>query len=103
MGLPLPSLGEVVAQLVVYSLVDDYLSYWCHRLLHTKWCYQKIHHVHHELTAPTGFTSAYAHWAEVVIFSVPWYTGPAIVPCHITVFWLWLAIRVFEAVSTHSG
>jgi sterol desaturase/sphingolipid hydroxylase (fatty acid hydroxylase superfamily) len=41
--------------LVVYTLVEDYLTYWLHRFLHTKWGYEKIHHVHHEKTAPSGF------------------------------------------------
>jgi hypothetical protein len=36
-------------------LVEDYLTYWLHRFLHTKWGYEKIHHVHHEKTAPSGF------------------------------------------------
>ncbi|RLM61375.1 hypothetical protein C2845_PM14G05080 [Panicum miliaceum] len=33
MGLPLPSAGEAVVQLLVYTLVEDYLSYW----IHTDW------------------------------------------------------------------
>nr|TKW08402.1 hypothetical protein SEVIR_6G026100v2 [Setaria viridis] len=44
MGLPLPSAGEIAVQLLVYTLVEDYLSYWIHRLLHTDWGYKKIHH-----------------------------------------------------------
>uniref|UniRef100_A0ACD5XQZ4 Uncharacterized protein n=1 Tax=Avena sativa TaxID=4498 RepID=A0ACD5XQZ4_AVESA len=59
-GLPLPSVWETVAQLVVYSLVDDYLGYWIHRLLHTKWGYDNIHHVHHEYTAPIAFAAVRA-------------------------------------------
>uniref|UniRef100_K3YKY7 Uncharacterized protein n=1 Tax=Setaria italica TaxID=4555 RepID=K3YKY7_SETIT len=54
MGLPLPSAGEIAVQLLVYTLVEDYLSYWIHRLLHTDWGYKKIHH---EVTAPTGFAT----------------------------------------------
>ncbi|TVT98203.1 hypothetical protein EJB05_56522, partial [Eragrostis curvula] len=51
-GLPLPSLGETAAQLVVYFLVEDYVGYWIHRLLHTEWGYDKIHCVHHEFNFP---------------------------------------------------
>ncbi|KAL6839538.1 hypothetical protein ACP4OV_030808 [Aristida adscensionis] len=103
MGLPLPSAGEIMAQLVVYSLVEDYLFYWLHRLLHTRWGYTKIHHVHHEVTTPIGFTSSYSHWAEVIIFSIPTFVGPAIVPCHVTTHWLWLAVLLVEAIDAHSG
>uniref|UniRef100_A0ACD5WPE3 Uncharacterized protein n=1 Tax=Avena sativa TaxID=4498 RepID=A0ACD5WPE3_AVESA len=35
-GLPLPSAGETAAQLAVYLLIEDYLGYWMHRLLHTR-------------------------------------------------------------------
>ncbi|PNT76894.1 methylsterol monooxygenase 1-1 isoform X2 [Brachypodium distachyon] len=102
-GLPLPSVGEMAAQLVVYLLVEDYLGYWMHRLLHTKWGYDKIHHVHHEFTAPMGYAAPYAHWAEVLILGVPAFAGPAIVPCHMTTFWLWFVLRHIEAIDTHSG
>ncbi|KAL6868272.1 hypothetical protein ACP4OV_015117 [Aristida adscensionis] len=102
-GLPLPSVGEVAAQLVVYFLVEDYLGYWLHRLLHTEWGYRNIHHVHHEFVAPISFAAPYAHWAEILILGLPAFAGPAMVPCHITTFWLWFVIRHLEAIDTHSG
>ncbi|KAG2589049.1 hypothetical protein PVAP13_5NG389281 [Panicum virgatum] len=103
MGLPLPSVRETIAQLVVYSLMEDYLSYWIHRLLHTQWGYEKIHRVHHEFTAPTGFAMSYSHWAENLFLSIPALAGPVIVPCHITTQWLWFCIRLIEGINTHSG
>uniref|UniRef100_A0A8I6XKW3 aldehyde oxygenase (deformylating) n=1 Tax=Hordeum vulgare subsp. vulgare TaxID=112509 RepID=A0A8I6XKW3_HORVV len=102
-GLPLPSAGEVAAQMLVYLLVEDYLGYWIHRLLHTRWGYDHIHHVHHEFTAPFGYAAPYAHWAEVLILGVPAFTGPAIVPCHMTTLWLWFVLRHLEAIDIHSG
>uniref|UniRef100_A0A0E0CTT9 Uncharacterized protein n=2 Tax=Oryza meridionalis TaxID=40149 RepID=A0A0E0CTT9_9ORYZ len=56
-GLPLPSAGETAAQVAVYLLVEDYLGYWIHRLLHTPWAYHHIHRVHHEFTAPMGYAA----------------------------------------------
>ncbi|KAL6658559.1 hypothetical protein ACP70R_004145 [Stipagrostis hirtigluma subsp. patula] len=102
-GLPLPSVGEMVSQLTVYFLVEDYLGYWIHRLLHTEWGYTKIHHVHHEFAAPISFAAPYAHWAEVLILGFPAFAGPALVPCHMTTFWFWFVIRHIEAIETHSG
>ncbi|WOL00043.1 methylsterol monooxygenase 1-1 [Canna indica] len=102
-GLPLPSLWEVAAQLAVYFLVEDYGNYWIHRLMHCKWGYEKIHHVHHEFTAPIAFAAPYAHWAEVLVLGIPSFAGPAIAPGHMITFWLWIAIRQLEAIETHSG
>uniref|UniRef100_A0A0D9Z0Y8 aldehyde oxygenase (deformylating) n=1 Tax=Oryza glumipatula TaxID=40148 RepID=A0A0D9Z0Y8_9ORYZ len=102
-GLPLPSAGETAAQVAVYLLVEDYLGYWIHRLLHTPWAYHHIHRVHHEFTAPMGYAAPYAHWAEILILGFPAFAGPAIVPCHMTTFWLWFVLRHLEAIHIHSG
>ncbi|XP_047325027.1 methylsterol monooxygenase 1-1-like [Impatiens glandulifera] len=102
--LPLPSIGEVVGQLVVYFAIEDYTSYWVHRFLHcNKWVYEKIHRIHHEYNAPFVFVALYAHWAEILILGFPSLLGPAIAPGHIITFWLWIALRQLEAIETHSG
>ncbi|KAL2489968.1 Methylsterol monooxygenase 1-1 [Forsythia ovata] len=102
-SLPLPSLWEIIAQLGVYFIVEDYLNYWIHRFLHCKWGYEKIHKVHHEYTAPIGFAAPYAHWAEILILGIPSFLGPAFVPGHMITFWLWIGLRQIEAIETHSG
>lgn len=102
-GLPLPSGWEIIAQLVVYFVVEDYTNYWIHRFLHCKWGYEKIHRVHHEYTAPIGFAAPYAHWAEILILGIPSFLGPAMAPGHMITFWLWIALRQIEAIETHSG
>ncbi|KAH9777479.1 hypothetical protein WN943_013844 [Citrus x changshan-huyou] len=102
-GLPLPSGWEILAQLVVYFMVEDYTNYWIHRFLHCKWGYEKIHRVHHEYTAPIGFAAPYAHWAEILILGIPSFLGPAMAPGHMITFWLWIALRQIEAIDTHSG
>ncbi|XP_037438459.1 very-long-chain aldehyde decarbonylase GL1-10-like [Triticum dicoccoides] len=103
MGLPLPSAGQMAAQLLMYLLVEDYLSYWVHRLMHTKWCYDKIHHVHHEYTAPNGFVAPYMHWTEVLILTVPTVVGPVIAPCHLITFGIWFVMVAISAIETHCG
>eukprot|EP00252_Welwitschia_mirabilis_P000022 TRINITY_DN10016_c0_g1_i1.p1 TRINITY_DN10016_c0_g1~~TRINITY_DN10016_c0_g1_i1.p1 ORF type:complete len:301 (+),score=40.81 TRINITY_DN10016_c0_g1_i1:315-1217(+) len=102
-SLPLPSIWEIIAQLAVYFMIEDYGNYWIHRWLHGKWGYDKIHRVHHEYTAPIGFAAPYAHWAEVLILGIPSFMGPAIAPGHMITFWLWIALRQIEAIDTHSG
>ncbi|KAJ4765709.1 Methylsterol monooxygenase 1-2 [Rhynchospora pubera] len=102
-GLPLPSLGEMAAQLIVYFLIEDYSNYWIHRLLHCKWAYEKIHKVHHEFAAPIGFAAPYAHWTEILILGIPTFVGPAIAPGHMITFLLWIILRQAEAIDIHSG
>ncbi|KAK4848850.1 hypothetical protein QYF36_018055 [Acer negundo] len=102
-SLPLPSKWEMFWQILVYFIVEDYSNYWIHRWLHTKWGYEKIHHVHHEYTAPFGFAAPYAHWAEILILGLPSFLGPAFVPGHIITYWLWFILRQIESIETHSG
>lgn len=35
-------------QLFLYFIIEDFIFYWGHRLLHTKLLYKYIHSVHHE-------------------------------------------------------
>lgn len=99
----LPSLTEFFLQLLVYFIVDDYGVYWIHRWLHCKWCYENIHKVHHEFTAPIALVAVYAHWADILVMAIPSFIGPAMVPCHMITFWLWIIIRLLETTTTHSG
>ncbi|KAF3790251.1 Methylsterol monooxygenase 1-1 [Nymphaea thermarum] len=100
-GLPLPSLWEAGAELVVYLLVEDYGNYWIHRWMHHwPWAYDKIHRVHHEFTAPVGFSATYAHWAEVLVLGLPTIAGPVIVPCHVLTLCAWIALRQMEAIES---
>ncbi|TYG91317.1 hypothetical protein ES288_A12G252500v1 [Gossypium darwinii] len=102
-GLPLPSVWEILSQLTVYFMIEDYTNYWIHRSLHCKWGYENIHRVHHEYAAPIGFAAPYAHWLEILILGIPSFLGPAIAPGHMITFWLWIALRQIEAIETHSG
>ncbi|CAL4988285.1 unnamed protein product [Urochloa decumbens] len=102
-GLPLPSAGEVAAQLVVYMLMEDYLGYWFHRFLHSEWIYDNIHYVHHEFRAPMGFAAAHAHWFESLVLGFAAFISIFAVPCHMITCWLWFAIRGIAGVEIHCG
>ncbi|XVF73409.1 hypothetical protein PTKIN_Ptkin12aG0199400 [Pterospermum kingtungense] len=103
-SLPLPSVWEILSQLLVYFLIEDYGSYWLHRLvLHSKWGYENIHYLHHEYTASFGFTAIYTHWGELLIFGIPTMLGPALVPCHTVTLYLWTCLRLVQAVDAHNG
>ncbi len=35
-------------QILSYFILEDFIFYWGHRFLHTKWLYKHVHSVHHE-------------------------------------------------------
>lgn len=38
----------VLSQIIFYFILEDFVFYWGHRILHTKWLYKHVHSVHHE-------------------------------------------------------
>ncbi|KMT05173.1 hypothetical protein BVRB_7g173210 [Beta vulgaris subsp. vulgaris] len=102
-SLPLPSWKEVVPQIVFYFILEDFVFYWGHRILHTKWLYQHVHSVHHEYATPFGLTSEYAHPAEILFLGFATIVGPAITGPHLFTLWLWMVLRVLETVEAHCG
>ncbi|KAG6508013.1 hypothetical protein ZIOFF_033368 [Zingiber officinale] len=102
-GLPLPSFWEAALQLLVYFLVEDYLNYWLHRLLHTKWGYEKIHYIHHQYAAPIGLHALYAYWGDLLFPGIVAFAGPALVPCHVVILWLFGSLLVLASIECHTG
>eukprot|EP00899_Mesostigma_viride_P002595 jgi/Mesvir1/12336/Mv00522-RA.1 len=102
-ALPLPSWRLVALQLVFFFIVEDFVFYWGHRALHTKFLYRHIHSVHHEFSTPFGITAEYAHPVEILFLGVATVIGPAITGCHLSVLWLWMSVRLMETVDVHCG
>ncbi|CAM6100012.1 unnamed protein product [Calypogeia fissa] len=102
-SLPLPSWKVVSLQIFSYFILEDFIFYWGHRVLHTKWLYKHIHSVHHEYATPFGLTSEYAHPAEILFLGFATIFGPAITGPHLLTLWLWVSVRVLETVEAHCG
>src|SRR5688572_18172710 len=49
---PLPAAWVVAAQLLFFIYLDDFLYYWFHRGMHTRWLLKHVHGVHHRIYAP---------------------------------------------------
>ncbi|MCO5558489.1 hypothetical protein L7F22_012073 [Adiantum nelumboides] len=101
--LPLPSWKVVAFQIASYFILEDFIFYWGHRILHTKWLYKHIHSVHHEYATPFGLTSEYAHPAEILFLGFATFFGPGITGPHLFTLWLWMILRVVETVEAHCG
>ncbi|KAF5470505.1 hypothetical protein F2P56_011012 [Juglans regia] len=102
-SLPLPSWNVVLTQIIFYFILEDFVFYWGHRVLHTKWMYKYVHSVHHEYATPFGLTSEYAHPAEILFLGFATIIGPAITGPHLMTLWLWMVLRVLETVEAHCG
>lgn len=102
-SLPLPPWNVVLSQIVFYFIIEDFIFYWGHRILHTKWLYKHVHSVHHEYATPFGLTSEYAHPAEILFLGFATVIGPALTGPHLFTLWLWMVLRVIETVEAHCG
>ena len=49
-----------VFQFIVSIICSQFLFYWAHRMMHTKY-FKKYHNVHHEVIIPIGISALYAH------------------------------------------
>jgi 4-alpha-methyl-delta7-sterol-4alpha-methyl oxidase len=98
-----PSVWELAAQFVFFVYVDDFLYYWMHRAMHTRWLFKRVHGVHHRILTPWAITGHYMHPVEFVLtgalaLAVPWLIG-----AHVYTLWAWITFRQWEAAEGHCG
>ncbi|QRK10827.1 sterol desaturase family protein [Archangium violaceum] len=99
----LPPWYVIVGQIAFFIVLDDFLYYWMHRALHTRWLYKHIHSVHHRITTPFALTGNYMHAVEFMLTSTLVMMGPALVGAHVVTLWAWIVFRQLEAADGHSG
>jgi methylsterol monooxygenase len=105
---PFPSWGKIAFQCAVFLVMEDAWFYWSHRFLHYGVFYKYIHKQHHRYAAPFGFAAEYAHPIEVVAFGIgtfgmPFLWAAATGDLHMFTVYVWLHIRLFQAIDAHSG
>jgi len=100
----LPSFHRVLAELVVFLVVEEVVFYYSHWLLHHRRIYKHIHKKHHEWTASIALVAVYAHPVEHVVSNLlPVALGPLIVGAHPATMWLWFSIALLSTLNSHSG
>jgi methylsterol monooxygenase/4-alpha-methyl-delta7-sterol-4alpha-methyl oxidase len=100
---PLPVWYWIAAQIVFFTLLDDFLYYWMHRLLHVRWLLRHVHAVHHRIKNTCAMDGNYFHWLEFVLTGTLSLVGPLLIGAHVYVVWIWIVIRQFEAADGHCG
>jgi plant 4alpha-monomethylsterol monooxygenase len=100
---PLPKWWMIAGQLLFFIYLDDFLYYWFHRAMHTRWLLRHIHGVHHRIYAPRAIAGHYMHPVEYGLTSFIALIGPLLLGAHVFTIWLWVAFRQWEAAEGHCG
>ena len=89
--------------LFLYLFAHDTWFYWTHRLMHRPVWFRLAHAVHHDSKPPTAWTAMSFHPVEAVTGAI---VIPALVflmPIHIAMLGLVLAIMTLMGVTNHMG
>ncbi len=100
---PMPAWYVVIAQLLFFIFLDDFLYYWAHRALHKGWLLKHVHSVHHRIRQTTAINGNYFHFLEFLTITSLALVGPCLIGAHLYVVWIWIVIRQFEAADGHCG
>jgi len=61
------TLFSLLMNVLTYMFWFDTWFYWTHRLLHMRWWWRHVHHVHHQFIEPTAFAQDAVHPFESVL------------------------------------
>jgi methylsterol monooxygenase len=105
---PFPSWQIAARQIAIFFVLEDTWHYFAHMALHYGPLYRHIHKMHHKYSAPFGLAAEYAHPAEIIILGLGTIGGPILYTMfmsdlHIAVVYLWITLRLFQAIDAHSG
>ncbi|HWP64664.1 MAG TPA: sterol desaturase family protein [Candidatus Limnocylindria bacterium] len=99
----LPPWWVIAGQVLFFVYLDDFLYYWFHRAMHTRWLYKHVHAWHHRIVTPWAVTGNYMHPLEYGLTGAVALVGPMLVGAHVVTLWIWFAFRQWEAAEGHCG
>ncbi|KAM8973312.1 fatty acid hydroxylase domain-containing protein 2 [Pelodytes ibericus] len=103
-GMELPTFHWVLLELSIFTLVEEILFYYSHRLFHHPSIYKHVHKQHHEWTAPVGVVSLYAHPLEHILSNMlPSMVGPMMMGSHVATIMLWFTLALAVTTISHCG
>lgn len=102
-----PFLTGLLPQILLMMLIEDFIFFTFHRLLHTPTLY-KYHKVHHEFNTTVSIAGLHFHVVEFfLIQSVSFLINMRLVcfygPIHISTIVSWFILRIWDANIAHSG
>lgn len=88
---------------VVLFVLTDYITYWMHRMLHTKFFFRRWHRQHHRFVATTPYVTAALHPAESLLVQVVTFAPLFLIPFHaVSAVAVYLYTLIYNVVS-HVG
>ncbi len=91
------------ASVLAYLLLHDTWFYWTHRLMHRPWWYKAMHAVHHASRRPTAWAAMSFHPWEAVSGAIVMPLLVFVVPIHVAMLGMVLAIMTLMGVTNHMG
>jgi len=106
---PFPHWQMIALQVAGFFVFEDTYHFLAHQALHYGPLYRNIHKLHHKYSAPFGLAAEYAHPLETFILALGTLMGPILWTIysggnfHIVTMYIWVTLRLFQAVDAHSG
>ncbi|MEL6530373.1 MAG: sterol desaturase family protein [Pseudomonadota bacterium] len=88
---------------LIYLFVQDTWFYWTHRAMHHRALFKQMHAVHHQSRPPTAWTAMSFHPLESLTGAVVFPLLVFVVPIHIGMVGVVLAIATIMGVTNHMG
>lgn len=100
-----PTLTVFCAQIALFMVVGEFLTYWWHRLEHgNRFVFQKVHYLHHSVESPlTIWTNFVVHPVEGLMVMLCLYVPPLALGAHPLVVVGYAVANTTAMVVTHSG
>lgn len=102
----IPGTQIILQHIFLCIIIEDFLFYWSHRLLHHPMLYKHFHKKHHEFKVLTAssIASEYTHPVESLLGNIiPVMMGPLVTKCHFYTTCMWLILRMLKTCDAHSG
>jgi len=88
---------------LIYLFVQDSWFYWTHRAMHHRSLFKRMHAIHHQSRPPTAWTAMSFHPLESVTGAIVIPALVFIVPIHLGMVGVVLAIATIMGVTNHMG
>ncbi|XP_054612146.1 fatty acid hydroxylase domain-containing protein 2 [Dunckerocampus dactyliophorus] len=103
-GPELPTFHWALSEMAAFSILEEVLFYYSHRLFHHPSLYKHFHKQHHEWTAPICVVATYAHPLEHVFSNLlPVVIGPVVLGSHLSTTCMWYCLALVSTTISHCG